>query len=55
MLLPQGLSWTVHRASVDPVIGWYSPRFGSRIPATSLVGRGMTASTTRLVTKLELP
>jgi hypothetical protein len=55
MLLPEGLSWTVHRATVDPIIGWYSPRFGSRVPATSLVGRGMTASTTRLVTKLELP
>ena len=55
LLLPDGLSWTVHRASVDPVIGWYSPRFGTRVPATSLVGSGMAASASRLITELELP
>ena len=55
MLLPEWLSWTVHRASVDPVIGWYSPRFGTRVPATSLVGSGMAASASRLITELELP
>jgi hypothetical protein len=55
MLLPEGLSWTVDRASLDPIIGWYSPRFGTRVPATSLVGHGTAASTTRLVTELELP
>ena len=54
-MLPDGLTWTVHRAEVDPVVGWYSPRFGARVPATSLIGRGMAASSTRLVTELELP
>ena len=52
---PTELTWTFHRAEVDPVAGWYSPRFGARVPATSLVGRGMASSSTRLVTELELP
>jgi hypothetical protein len=54
LLLPNGLTWTIHRAEVDPIEGWYSPRFGTRVPATSLVGRGMATSSTCLVTQLEL-
>jgi hypothetical protein len=38
--LPAELDWTVHRGQTDPPLGWYSPRFGSRIPAGVLVGRG---------------
>ena len=53
--LPKGLSWTAHTAETDPVLGWYSPRFGDRVPATSLVGRGAGSSCTRLVTVLALP
>jgi Heparinase II/III-like protein len=55
LLLPNGLTWALHRAGVDPIEGWYSPRFGTRVPATSLVGRGMATSSTRLITQLELP
>ncbi len=55
LVLPEGLAWTSHRAEVDPIAGWYSPRFGRRVPATSLVGRGTGSSSTRLVTVLELP
>jgi hypothetical protein len=55
ILLPDGLTWASHRAAVDPIQGWYAPRFGVRVPATSLVGRGMAASWTNLVTELELP
>ena len=55
LLLPGGLTWTVHHAEVEPIAGWYSPRFGSRVPATSLVGQGMAASSTCLMTELELP
>jgi hypothetical protein len=55
LALPEGLAWTAHRAEVDPVEGWYSPRFGHRVPATSLVGRGTGSSSTRLVTVLTLP
>lgn len=53
--LPASLTWTCHRAQSDPVEGWYSPRFAARVPATSLVGHGVTSSSTRLVTQLELP
>ena len=55
LVLPEVLAWTSHRAEVDPVEGWYSPRFGRRVAATSLVGRGIGSSSTRLVTLLELP
>ena len=55
LVLPRGLVWEAHRADVDPVEGWYSPRFGTRVPATSLIGRGTASFSTRLVTELELP
>ena len=38
--LPAALVWTEHRGECEPVLGWYSPRFGCRIPATTLVGTG---------------
>jgi hypothetical protein len=38
--LPHGLAWTAHRGETDPVLGWYSPRFGERVPTTTLVGEG---------------
>ncbi len=50
LALPKELAWTCHRGETDPIEGWYSPRFGRRVPATSLVGRGTFAVTTRLVT-----
>ena len=55
LVLPEGLAWTAHRADIDPVEGWYSPRFGRRVPATSMVGRGTGSSSTSLVTVLTLP
>jgi hypothetical protein len=55
LLLPGELTWTSHRADVDPPMGWYSPRFGSRIPTTTLVGCGMATSSTHLVTELVSP
>jgi hypothetical protein len=55
LLLPEGLAWTAHTAEINPVLGWYSPRFGNHVPATSLVGRGTGSSSTRLVTVLTLP
>jgi hypothetical protein len=53
--LPAGLEWSAHAAETDPIAGWYSPRFGRRVPATALVGRGVGSSTTRFVTVLTLP
>jgi hypothetical protein len=55
VFLPAGLEWTHHRAEVDPVVGWYSPRFADRVPATSLIGDGAVSYSTRLVTELEMP
>jgi hypothetical protein len=55
LVLPEVLAWTSHRAEADPIEGWYSPRFGHRVAATSLVGRGTSLSSTCLVTVLELP
>jgi len=40
LVLPPSLAWSVHRGEVDPVLGWYSPRFGERVPCTTLVGTG---------------
>ena len=55
LVLPEGLAWSVHRAGANGAVGWYSPRFGVRVPSTSLVGRGLASSSTPLVTELELP
>jgi hypothetical protein len=55
LVLPEGISWSSHAGETDPIRGWYSPRFGCRVPATSLVGRGTGSSSTRLVTVLTLP
>jgi hypothetical protein len=40
LALPPGLTWTAHRGEEDPPLGWYSPDFGRREPATTLVGSG---------------
>ncbi len=36
--LPQGPTWSLWRGSTDPVLGWYSCRFGKKQPSVSLVG-----------------
>ncbi|WP_030677460.1 heparinase II/III family protein [Streptomyces sp. NRRL B-1347] len=38
--LPGELSWRAHRGESDPPLGWYSPGFGRKEPATTLVGSG---------------
>jgi Heparinase II/III-like protein/Heparinase II/III N-terminus len=55
LLLPDELNWFIRCADVDPIEGWYSPHFGTRVPAYSLVGRGTAAFSTSFVTCLELP
>jgi uncharacterized heparinase superfamily protein len=45
--LPSELQWTVHRAELDPMLGWYSERFGVKQPATSLLGIGRCGSGNR--------
>jgi hypothetical protein len=55
LALDPRLAWTLHQAEVKPIAGWYSPRFGTRVEATCLVGLGMVAPSTSLTTELELP
>ena len=52
LALPDELRWTTHRGEQEDVLGWYSPGFGRRVPATSLVGEGTGTAATRLVTTL---
>ena len=40
LTLPPALAWTLHRGESDPPLGWYSPGFGRRRPAYTLVGTG---------------
>jgi hypothetical protein len=53
LCLPAQLEWSEHRAETEPVLGWYSPRFGLRRSTTTLVGSGVLAGTLRLTTTLD--
>ena len=50
--LPAGLTWTTHRGQTDPPLGWYSPGYGRREPATTLIGSGLTGRGAPLTTLL---
>ncbi|WP_030381114.1 MULTISPECIES: alginate lyase family protein [unclassified Streptomyces] len=50
--LPDGLSWRAHRGESDPPLGWYSPGFGRKEPATTLIGTGFTDGTRGFTTVL---
>jgi hypothetical protein len=51
--LPPGLRWSLHRGETDPILGWYSPGFGRRVPAFTLLGCGRCVPGTPLATRLE--
>jgi len=55
MRLPEELHWNVHRGEVDPVLGWVSPRFGRRVPASTLCGAGSAVPGRPLVTRISFP
>ena len=55
LVLPAALEWAAHRGETDPPLGWYSPRFGARVPTTTLVGVGEWSGTLDLRTDLRLP
>ncbi|TVT19613.1 heparinase II/III family protein [Amycolatopsis acidiphila] len=38
--LPDQLNWSLHRGETEPPLGWYSPGFGRKEPATTLIGTG---------------
>jgi hypothetical protein len=52
--LPAELVWSAHRGETEPILGWYSPRFGERVPSNTLVGEGAWRGTMSLRTILEL-
>jgi len=52
MELPAGLHWQLHRGELDPILGWYSPGLGRRIPAFTLLGRGQSVAGKPLTTRL---
>lgn len=41
LTLPSGLCWTARRAEMSPMLGWYSERFGLKVPTTTLLGVGV--------------
>ena len=40
LCLPNDLSWSLTRGQTDPVLGWYSSRFGEKQPAWAVIGKG---------------
>jgi Heparinase II/III-like protein/Heparinase II/III N-terminus len=40
LLLPEGPSWSLSRGATDPILGWYSARFGEIEPAWAVTGEG---------------
>ena len=51
--LPGVLRWSLHRGETDPILGWYSPGLGRRVPAFTLLGFGRWPSDAPLATRLE--
>ena len=51
--LPGLLRWSLHRGETDPILGWYSPGLGRRVPAFTLLGRGSCVLGAPLATRLE--
>jgi len=52
LVLPPALSWSAVSGRLDPPLGWYSPRFGEKVPTTTLVGMGVADANSSLVTEL---
>jgi len=48
--LPAGLTWSSHHGETEPILGWYSPRFGERVPTTTLLGEGTVSVASRELT-----
>jgi hypothetical protein len=54
LALPAALRWSAHRGETGPVLGWYSPRFGEKVPTTTLLGNGSLEGRLELRTSLAL-
>ena len=40
LFLPAGPFWSLSKGATDPVLGWYSSRFGEKQPTWALIGEG---------------
>jgi hypothetical protein len=49
------LAWQAVRASEAPMLGWYSPRYGVKQPATTLAGSALLRGRTMLETIVHFP
>lgn len=52
LALPAGLDWSTHRGETNPPLGWYSPGFGRREPAWTVLGSGHVRGGDTLLTLL---
>src|SRR5208283_3422824 len=52
LVLPPQLRWSLHRGETDPILGWYSPGLGERVPAFTLLGRGRCTPSASFVTRV---
>ena len=50
--LPPRLLWTLHRGETKPVLGWYAPGLGRRVPTFSLLGTGRSVPGAPFATRL---
>jgi hypothetical protein len=53
LTLPARLQWTLVRGETDPIVGWYSPRFGVKEPSGTLVGTGACGADEELLTVVD--
>ena len=51
--LPPRLQWSLHRGETDPILGWYSPGLGHRVPAFTLLGCGRCTPGVAFTTRLD--
>jgi hypothetical protein len=51
--LPCALRWSLHRGETDPILGWYSPGLGRRVPTLTLLGSGRCVPGAPIATRLE--
>jgi hypothetical protein len=51
--LPNGPVWSVWRGATNPILGWYSARFGEKQPSTTIVGEGTADGRAELPTTLQ--
>jgi hypothetical protein len=51
--LPEKLRWSAHRGETDPILGWYSPALGLRMPTWTLLGSGHLPHDVPMKTKLQ--